>query len=344
VICAYARDADIAALLRVSWAWYAAAKPHTVRKLRLDADMRIVGSGQALIDTEIDGRTVFRTSWLRHTHTLDVAKHDSDACACLTSISTFPNLSTLRCSVWVHHDLPLRWNIFHGLAPPCNLYNLSPATLIHRVEFNDGRSFPRIPPTLRVDTHILELPTSFPPQLVNGGLGFSWFASHPWATARVVVVAPTLAHREVGHTLLSAMSAAVSAGVSFTVVGGCPTTWIADTPGGPNLHPTLVDLRDWVQMYAEAFAPSEATKEVHVVETMSRLQFRSLEEVLASGELQDIYSREQLEHIVLNEVIRRYPPPDPELHEVYEMLRELHRLPPHSQEPLPPLRPIFGRS
>jgi hypothetical protein len=339
VIAGHVADRDIPPLLRVNSEWYAAAIPHLFRKVRLDENLRIVGPGYALdadIDTSADAitkaeaanpraqggpcnadaanempahahhRPLFRTSWLRQTHTLIVAAHDPALCAGLDAF--FPCINKLRCPLATHADKSL-----------CAFYAVKPRILIHWGSQYDTPS--HVPATPASDTHVYEFDirgqsyTHHPSEL------YMWLSTKPPAAARVVVVYSPL-HRP--PLPLSGLVAANNLAMImlWSRVGNVPVMAVGS---GIHLRPSdalVAHLVGWGSDELHGVLPAALDRVTRTQATRSVInsgldpqtieaaftalrghaKFCSLDEVLANGELDDIYSHDELKRFVLGEV------------------------------------------
>lgn len=161
LVMSFVPDADIPACVCVNTVFYASAKPQLFRDVALDSFFYLRGPEHPLVDLDApSGRPLFRRSWMRFTHTLDVRQHHESLCcdvrkAChpfaheghhsnsapltpsnIAEGSTFgpaqpilpvmPSLRTLRVPFDVHGNLATD-------DPPaaCGLHALRPRHLVH---------------------------------------------------------------------------------------------------------------------------------------------------------------------------------------------------------------------
>jgi hypothetical protein len=252
-------------------------------------------------------RPLFRTSWLQKTRTLEVAVHDHAECE--GSAELFPNIDVLRCPLAMHSE-----------RTSCPLSSLTPRTLVHRATSYDGplTTLPATPPP---DTYVLE----FDPLVTNTVHLVAWLIlNRPRALRTVAVIPvvsfPPLPNEQANMLVASSMSLyklwSRDDDTTLMVVGGPTDTRSYNapvmlrgvpTPAGAEVTdmrsalPRLLALFLWMDAKIDNPNADARSIDTTALSAMRRVQFRSLDGVLESGELDDIYSHEELKLVVLGE-------------------------------------------
>ncbi|BEI86538.1 hypothetical protein CcaverHIS002_0608250 [Cutaneotrichosporon cavernicola] len=156
-IVAHIPEKKVLPLLRVNSEWYAVVKPYTCRvhSLKSRTIAQLASKNHNIDIDRPSGRPVFRSAWLRHTHTLTIEPHNEAQCQAAVARLDLPALRTVRCAFRPHS------HPFDG--GECAFFRLPQVVILTDVQF-EYEPYPLPPPMhLRLRTLVLQFSSNASP-------------------------------------------------------------------------------------------------------------------------------------------------------------------------------------
>ncbi|BEJ12928.1 hypothetical protein CspHIS471_0301020 [Cutaneotrichosporon sp. HIS471] len=319
-IVAHIPEKEVLPLLRVNSEWYAVVKPYTYRvhSLKSRTIAQLASKNHNIDINTPSGRPLFRSAWLRHTHTLTIGPHNETQCQAAVARLDLSGLRTVRCAFRPHS------HPFDG--GDCAFFRLAQVLILTDVQFQ--YELDPLPPPMRLRLRTLVLRFSsnaspIPRDIDDLDEPFTipcfspWFDPENQSAQSFVVLLPRPTDEDptrMFEDLLVVCTMAYASRRTVAVVGGFmdkrATSVHIDNQvyinvAGPSymdvsaadlMYPLLKNYRSaYIESIVEELGVAEEEREAttrEVIADMGKVEFFSLHEVLQNCWLRQVLSND----------------------------------------------------